>query len=121
MNFRRNKGVIFSILLMLVCAQTLAMHFHFPAGEADPHTHAHAHAPGGMDTDHLGTGHDDEATSSLHGIIAKLTPAIGILVAILLTLVAVIQARLCIRKWMRRKRPRYYLLYYRPPLRAPPL
>jgi len=121
MGVHRNPGFIISILLMLVCVQTFSMHFHYPAGEAHPPTHAHVHASGGMDADHLGTGHDDEAASALPGIIAKLTPSIGILVAILLALVAVVQTRLCIRKWMRRKRPRYYLLFYRPPLRAPPL
>jgi len=113
--------LIISILLMMVCVQIFSMHFHFSEGKADHHTHAHAHAPGSMDVDHLGAGHDDEATSDPHGIIAKLTLSIGIFVSILLTLVAVAQTKLCIRKWMRRKRPRSYLLFYRPPLRAPPL
>ena len=98
------------------------MHFHFPAGTADHHNHAHAHthAPGGVDADHLGTGHDDEATSDFPGVIAKQTLSIDIFVFVLLTLVAVVQTRLHIRKGIRRKRPRYYLLFFRPPLRAPP-
>ena len=121
MRAHRNQGFIISILLMLVCVQTLAMHFHFPAGETDQHTHVHAHASGGMEADHLGTGHDDEATSDLPGVAAKLTLSVGIFVFILLALVAVAQTRLCIRNGMRRKPPRCYLQFYRPPLRAPPL
>ena len=74
-----------------------------------------------MADDHLGTGHDDEATSELTGVIAKQTLSIDIFVFVLLTLVAVVQTKLRIRTGIRRKRPHYYLLFYRPPLRAPPL
>ena len=117
----RTQSLIISILLMMVCVQTFSMHFHFSGGEADQHTHAHAHAPGGIDVDHLNTGHDDEVSSELPGVIAKQTFSIDSFVFILLILVAVAQTKLRIQKWIRRKRPHYYLLFYRPPLRAPPL
>ncbi len=106
---------------MMVCVQSFSMHFHFPDDGTDHHIHAHAHAPGEIDADHLNTGHDDEPASDLPGIIVKQTLSMDIFIFILLTLVAVAQTRLRIGKGIRRKRPRYYLLFYRPPLRAPPL
>lgn len=110
---------------MMVCVQTFSMHFHFTDGGADhharQHAHAHAHAPGGMDDDHLTTGHAEDAASDLAGAIARQALSIDIFVFVLLALVAVTRAGLRIRKGIRRERPRYHLLYYRPPLRAPPL
>ena len=118
----KNIRFVISILLMMVCVQTFSMHFHLSDGnQVDHHSHAHAHSPGGLDADHLVNGHDQEATNDIQGAIAKQGLSIEFFVFLLLAIVAVSQARLLIRKGIGRKRPRYYLLFYRPPLRAPPI
>lgn len=117
----RRQYLVISLLLMMACVQTFSMHFHFPDDSAGHHIHAHAHAPGGMEADHLNSGHDDGSISDLPGVIAKQTLSIDIFLFVLLTLIAVTQARLRIPQGARRQRPRYYRLFYRPPLRAPPL
>ncbi len=113
--------LVISLLVMMVCVQTFAMHFHFPGANADHHAHAHAHVSGIMDADHPTTGHDDEAAIDIPGAIVKQTLSIDIFVFVLLAVITVSQTSLRIRKGIRRKRPRYYLLFFRPPLRAPPL
>ena len=117
----RDHYLIISLLLMMVCVQTFSMHFHFPDDKTGHHTHAHAHASDGVDAEHLNTGHGDEPASELRGAIAKQTLSIDIFVFVLLTLVAAVQTKLRIQDGIRRKHPRYYLLFFRPPLRAPPL
>lgn len=112
---------LISILLMMVCVQTFSMHFHFSEGnQVDHHSHAHAHSTGDLDADHLVNEHDQEATNSIQGAITKQALSIEFFVFILLAIVTITQAKLRIRTGIRRKRPRYYLLFYRPPLRAPP-
>lgn len=107
---------------MMVCVQTFSMHFHFTdSSQVDHHSHAHAHSPGDLDADHLVNGHDQETTNSIQGAIAKQALSIEFFVFVLLAFVTISQAKLRIRKGIRRKRPRYYLLFYRPPLRAPPI
>ena len=117
----RNKSLIISILLMMVCVQSFSMHLHFAAGDDEHPPHAHAHTLGGTHADHLITEHPDEASTDILGTLTNQLISLDFLVPVLLTLVFVSLSSL--RHWpsFREKRPRHHLLFFQPPLRAPPL
>ena len=97
------------------------MHFHFADGDDEHQSHAHAHAHGNMDTDHLTTEHEGEANTDILGALTKQSLLLDLLVVTILALLWISKPKS--RDWLgiRNTRPRYYLLFFRPPLRAPPL
>ena len=117
----RNKSLIISILLLMICVQSFSTHVHFADGDDEHPSHAHAHTLGSMHADHLVTEHHDEASSDILGTLSKQSLALDFLVSVLLAIVIVSLSNS--RHWpsFREKRPRHHLLFFRPPLRAPPL
>lgn len=110
---------------MMVCAQSLSMHFHFADGDADAdhhhQSHAHAHTYGDVDADHFTTEHDGEVSLDILGALTKQSLSLDLFVFAIIVLFSI-----CLLKeagWLSvaRKRPRYHLLFFRPPLRAPPV
>ncbi len=117
----RNKNVIISILLMMVCVQSFSMHFHFADVDDEYQPHAHAHTLGSTQADHLTTEHHDEASTDILGTLAKQSLSLNLFVSVFLALVFVSRSKSHHWPNFPEKHPRHHLLFFRPPLRAPPL
>ena len=116
----RSKQFIISILLLMVFAQSFAIHFHF-ADSGSEHSHqAHAHFLDDLHDDHVTTDHEEDASSDLLGSLAKKSNSFVFLIVVLLGLFSVTLSKSnC--WWINRKhRPPHHQLFFRPPLRAPP-
>ncbi len=117
----RNKSVVISILLMMVCVQSFSMHFHFADGDDEYQPHAHAHTLGSTQADHVTTEHHDEVSTDILETLAKQSLSLDLLVPVLIALVFVSRSKSHHRPSFSEIRPRHHLLFFRPPLRAPPL
>lgn len=117
----RNTSIIISILLMMVCIQSFSMHFHIADGLGEHQSHAHTHTLGSTHADHLTTEHHGEASIDILGTLAKQSLSPDLFVFVLLTLVFVSLSKSCHWPIFREQRPWHHLLFFRPPLRAPPL
>ena len=116
------RGLVISILLMMVCVQSFSMHFHLGGSDDDHHEHhAHTHVQGGMDTDHFTTEHEDEVGDDIPGVVTKKSFSYDLFIVAFIAFVAIAVARRYSWPAARAKRPRYQLPFFRPPLRAPPL
>ena len=118
----KNTATIISILLMMVCVQTFSMHFHFTNGDDEHQHHAHSHSLDSAHTDHMTEEHHDESTTDILGTtLAKQSISFYLFIPVLLALVVATLSKS--RHWssFREKRPQHHLLFFRPPLRAPPL
>ena len=115
----KNKSLIISILLMTVCVQSFSMHFH--SAEGDDEHGSHAHVLGSMYADHLTTEHEGEAGPGFLETLVKQLPSLDLFVLVILTLFSISLSKSHVWLGIRKKRPRHYLLFFRPPLRAPPL
>ena len=123
MRFRmyRKKSLIISVLLMMVCVQTFSMHFHSGDEHNADETHAHAHIHSEMDTDHLTLEHDDEAHTDIQTTVGKQSPSLDLFVFLIFVFFSALLSKS--HRWLnsRAKCPPHYLLFFRPPLRAPPV
>ena len=117
----RHKSLVISILLIMVCVQSFSMHFHFADGDEHHQSHAHAHTHGSMDADHFTTEHEEEVNTDILGILIKPQLSLDLFVFVILALFPIALSKQ--PSWLRvgKKRPRYQLLFFRPPLRAPPV
>lgn len=96
------------------------MHFHITYAD-DHQSHAHTHTYGGAGVDHFDSQIDEAAGTDIVSATTRQLfsfdlIALAILVAVSLALP---KPRIC--PDAHRNRPRYKLLFFRPPLRAPPL
>jgi len=116
----RRKGFIICMLLMMVCVQSFSMHFHFADGDDEQHSHAHTHTLYGMHADHLTTEHEDEASPDILGVLNKHSLSFDFFALAVLVLFPLFLS--ASHTWMgvHNKRQHRYLLFFRPPLRAPP-
>lgn len=123
MTFRgyRSRRLIISTLLMMVCVQSFSMHFHLADGDDHHGYHAHTHVQGGMDTDHFATEHEDEVGGDIPSVVSKNWFSYDLFVIAFIAFVAIAVARRHTWRAIHKRRPRYHLLFFRPPLRAPPV
>jgi hypothetical protein len=117
----RNKSLIISILLMMVCVQTFSMHFHSGGEHSADESHASAHIHSDMDTDHLALEHDGEAHIDIETTVGKQSFSLDLFVFLIVLFFSVLLPKS--HRWLnsRGKCPPRYLLFFRPPLRAPPV
>ena len=116
----RNKHFIISILLLMIFAQSFSMHFHFAEGDAEHAHQAHTHSLDSLHDDHVTTDHDDEAGADLIGAFTQKSQAFDLFVFILLSFLFVFPLQFHFWRDNRSHHPPPYLLFFRPPLRAPP-
>ena len=117
----RARGLIISVLLMMVCVQSFSMHFHLADGEDDHRPHAHTHAHGSTDADHFTTEHADEVSSDLTGALTKQSFVFDLFVFAIIGLFSISLANEHSWSAVHGTRPGHRLLFLRPPLRAPPV
>ena len=116
----RHKSLVISILLIMVCVQSFSMHFHFADGDEHHQSHAHAHTHGSMDADHFTTEHEEEVNTDILGILIKPQLSLDLFVFVILALFPIALSKQPSWLGVGKKRPRIHLLFFRPPLRAPP-
>ena len=119
-NKYKGKKFIISILLMVVFAQSFALHFHFADSDSDHSHQAHAHFLDDLHDKHVTTDHEDETRLDLLGSLAKKLNSFVFLLVIFLSLFSVTLSKSNYWRINRKHRPPHHLLFYRPPLRAPP-
>ena len=118
----RSRGLIISILLMMVCIRSFSMHFHLGGSDDDHHGyHAHTHVQGGMGTDHFTTEHGDEVSGDIPNVVTKKSFSYDLFIVAFIAFAAIGVARRHTWRAIHKRRPRYHLLFFRPPLRAPPV
>ena len=116
------RGLVISILLLMVCVQSFSMHFHLGGSGDDHHQHhAHTHVQGSVDTDHYTTEHEDEVSGDIPGVVAKKSFSYDLFIVAFIAFVAIAVARRHAWRAVHNILPRYHLLFFRPPLRAPPV
>ena len=118
---QRRKSLLIGILLVMVCVQSFSMHFHLADADNDHKSHAHAHIYGSVETDHLTTEHEDEINTETLAILNKPWLSFDLFFLLVITQFAVSLSKESGRSAAAKKRPRYRLLFFRPPLRAPPV
>lgn len=107
---------------MMVFVQSFLMHFHFFAEADDDHqSHAHAHTLDSTYADHFSEEHHDEVRTDILGTLAKYSLPLDLYVSALLILVLSLAFDSYYWARFREIRPQQKLLYFQPPLRAPPL
>lgn len=117
----KNKHFIISILLLMIFAQSFSMHFHFTDGDSEHSHQVHAHSLDSLHDDHVTTDHEEESSTDILGTLAKKSHSFDLLVVILLCLFPVALSKSHTWRRNRKHRPLHYLLFFRPPLRAPPV
>ena len=117
----RHKFYVFGVLLIMLCVQSFAMHFHFTGSDHDHAPQAHAHALGSLHDGHAHGDHEDEASTDIPGLLVKKAFSLDFVVFSPFILFAVSTASAHV--WWQRKTtsPPDKQPFLRPPLRAPPL
>lgn len=113
----RRQYLVIGILLMMICVQSLSVHFHFSGADGAPHS---SHTHGSLDADQFDGEHAGETCADSVAAVAWPTLAIAVLLPALLAVVG-LPASTTVR-WtvVRNARTPYHLLFFSPPLRAPP-
>lgn len=119
----QHRFFIFSILLMMVCVQAFSMHFHFVHEWDQQHSHAlaHSHTADTMEAHHSGVSHEDsESMDLLCTLVKHMAPFYFLICACLLILYS---SPTQSRRWrfVKKRFKWQFVLFFRPPLRAPPL
>jgi hypothetical protein len=118
------RALIISMLLIMVCAQSLSMHYHSssPHDETHAHSHAHTHVVGHADLDHQINDHDDEeAGGDALATLVKQTILFGFILLSIFALLSTSASIILSRKSVPKKSLWDNLFFFQPPLRAPPL
>lgn len=106
---------------MMLCVQFFSLHAHFTDDGDHHHSHAHSHVLDDIHDHHLNTDHEDEDSVDILGMITK---KLHIIDLCLFTLLAIFSAFFFKSNTCRSNNDIQQilgLLFFRPPLRAPPL
>ena len=116
----RNKNIIISVLLMMLSVQSFSLHAHISDGDDHHSSHVHSHILNGLHSDHLDHEHEEGVGDATLGTLSKQSHLIDLCIFILLIVLPFSLYKLRIRKPARNNQRLHYLLFFRPPLRAPP-
>ena len=106
---------------MMLFAQSFSLHAHIDVGDDHHQSHAHSHVINDTHDDHLNSEHNNEDDTETLGTIAKKAHLIDLCIFILLAIISTFLFKLNTWHPANNNQRTRYLLFFRPPLRAPPL
>ena len=119
----KRRSFIISVLLLMICVQSFSIHSHLSHETSEHHSHmlVHSHVTDHDASHNADIEHADEASNEIQGALLKQLLSLDFLVYFLLFVVLLDLARCHHWQAGSQRTERRFLLFIRPPLRAPPV